>query len=80
LRTAIGETVNRQSATDKLVALKNSLHSRYQFTSSMCFDNVALGPQAKSLLHGVNGGFLAQKEYFGPGGELADLSSGCDSI
>jgi hypothetical protein len=46
----------------------------------MCFDNVALGPQAKSLLHGVNGGFLAQKEYFGPGGELADLSSGCDSI
>ena len=46
----------------------------------MCFDNVAKRPYAKSCLHHIGRRFLTYKEYFEFGGELADSSSGFDSI
>ena len=46
----------------------------------MRFNHVAQRPNAEGFSHNIGRGFLAHEQYFGFGCELANSSSGFDSI
>src|ERR1700691_4567134 len=67
--------VTRYSLADKSPTVTNRFHSGEQFTSGMCFYDVAHCPQAECCLRHIDRRFLTHEKYFAFRAELADSSS-----